>query len=49
MLLLYLITSGSAVSINEAGDTYILLVVIYSKSDQDDIPANQIREIIDRT
>ena len=30
------------------GDTYILLVVIYSKSDQDDIPANQIREIIDR-
>ena len=29
-------------------DTYILLVVIYSKSDQDDIPANQIREIIDR-
>lgn len=31
------------------GDTYILLVVIYSKSDQDDIPANQIRDIIDRT
>jgi mRNA-degrading endonuclease RelE of RelBE toxin-antitoxin system len=30
------------------GDTYILLVVIYSKSDQDDIPANQIRDIIDR-
>ena len=30
------------------GDTYILLVVIYSESDQDDIPANQIREIIDR-
>ncbi|MEG4014608.1 MULTISPECIES: type II toxin-antitoxin system RelE/ParE family toxin [unclassified Microcoleus] len=29
------------------GDTYILLVVIYSKSDQDDIPANQIRDIID--
>ncbi|WP_333343436.1 type II toxin-antitoxin system RelE/ParE family toxin [Microcoleus sp. Aus8_D4] len=29
------------------GDTYILLVVIYSKSDQNDIPANQIREIID--
>jgi mRNA-degrading endonuclease RelE of RelBE toxin-antitoxin system len=28
-------------------DTYILLVVIYSKSDQDDIPANQIRDIID--
>ena len=28
------------------GDTYILLVVIYSKSDQDDIPANQIRDII---
>jgi hypothetical protein len=25
----------------------ILLVIIYSKSDQDDIPANQIREIID--
>jgi len=31
------------------GDTYILLVVIYSKSDQDDIPANQIQDIIDRT
>ena len=31
------------------GDTYILLVVIYSKSDQDDISANQIRDIIDRT
>jgi len=31
------------------GDTYILLVVIYSKSDQDDIPANQIRDIIDGT
>ena len=31
------------------GDPYILLVVIYSKSDQDDIPANQIRDIIDRT
>ncbi|MEG3922204.1 MULTISPECIES: type II toxin-antitoxin system RelE/ParE family toxin [unclassified Microcoleus] len=31
------------------GDTYILLVVIYSKSDQEDIPANQIRDIIDRT
>ena len=31
------------------GDTYILLVVIYSKSDQDDIPANQICDIIDRT
>ncbi|MEG4500699.1 type II toxin-antitoxin system RelE/ParE family toxin [Microcoleus sp. F10-C6] len=31
------------------GDTYILLIVIYSKSDQDDIPANQIRDIIDRT
>ncbi|MEG3848583.1 type II toxin-antitoxin system RelE/ParE family toxin [Microcoleus sp. herbarium19] len=30
------------------GDTYILLVVIYSKSDQDDIPASQIRDIIDR-
>ncbi|HSF76950.1 MAG TPA: type II toxin-antitoxin system RelE/ParE family toxin [Microcoleus sp.] len=30
------------------GDTYILLVVIYSKSDQDDIPANQIRDIIAR-
>jgi mRNA-degrading endonuclease RelE of RelBE toxin-antitoxin system len=30
------------------GDTYILLVVIYSKSDQDGIPANQIRDIIDR-
>ncbi|MDF0554541.1 type II toxin-antitoxin system RelE/ParE family toxin [Kamptonema sp. UHCC 0994] len=30
------------------GDTYILLVVIYSKSDRDDIPANQIRDIIDR-
>ena len=30
-----------------SGDTYILLVVIYSKSDQDDIPANQIRDIID--
>ena len=30
------------------GDTYILLVVIYSKSDQDDILANQIRDIIDR-
>ncbi|WP_449420678.1 type II toxin-antitoxin system RelE/ParE family toxin [Phormidium nigroviride] len=29
-------------------DTYILLVVIYSKSDQDDILANQIRDIIDR-
>lgn len=29
-------------------DTYILLVVIYSKSDRDDILANQIRDIIDR-
>ncbi|MEB3177817.1 MAG: type II toxin-antitoxin system RelE/ParE family toxin [Nostocaceae cyanobacterium] len=27
--------------------TYILLVIIYSKSDQEDIPASQIREIID--
>ncbi|MCU0541103.1 MAG: type II toxin-antitoxin system RelE/ParE family toxin [Oscillatoriaceae cyanobacterium Prado104] len=31
------------------GDTCILLVSIYSKSDQDDIPASQIRDIIDRT
>jgi mRNA-degrading endonuclease RelE of RelBE toxin-antitoxin system len=30
------------------GDTCILLVVIYSKSDQEDIPAAQIRDIIDR-
>lgn len=29
-------------------DTYILLVVIYSKSERDDILANQIRDIIDR-
>lgn len=29
------------------GDTCVLLVAIYSKSDQDDIPANQKREIID--
>ncbi len=28
-------------------DTCVLLVSIYSKSDQNDIPANQIREIID--
>ena len=40
-------SGGYRVIYQLSGDTYILLVVIYSKSDQDDIPANQIRDIID--
>lgn len=40
-------SGGYRVIYQLSGDTYILLVIIYSKSDQDDIPANQIRDIID--
>jgi mRNA-degrading endonuclease RelE of RelBE toxin-antitoxin system len=40
-------SGGYRVIYQLSGDIYILLVVIYSKSDQDDIPANQIRDIID--
>ena len=40
-------SGGYRVIYQLSGNTYILLVVIYSKSDQDDIPANQIRDIID--
>jgi mRNA-degrading endonuclease RelE of RelBE toxin-antitoxin system len=41
-------SGGYRVIYQLSSDTYILLVIIYSKSDQDDIPANQIRDIIDR-
>ena len=41
-------SGGYRVNYQLRDDTYILLVVIYSKSDQDDFPANQIRDIIDR-
>jgi mRNA-degrading endonuclease RelE of RelBE toxin-antitoxin system len=40
-------SGGYRVIYQLSSDTYILLVIIYSKSDQDDIPANQIRDIID--
>jgi mRNA-degrading endonuclease RelE of RelBE toxin-antitoxin system len=40
-------SGGYRVIYQLSGDIYILLVVIYSKSDQDDIPAHQIRDIID--
>jgi mRNA-degrading endonuclease RelE of RelBE toxin-antitoxin system len=40
-------SGGYRVIYQLSGDIYILLVIIYSKSDQDDIPANQIRDIID--
>ena len=41
-------SGGYRVIYQLSSDTYILLVIIYSKSDQDDIPANQIRDLIDR-